>query len=1225
MDGIGPRRAGANSCNVCGGDSFTLMAQRSDAVNVMECTNCGMGVIEEIPADLGSLYNDSYYGGGISEDDVGYGDYAFTAEHGVSWAAALVQLLKPGGSILDIGCADGALLRKLPKTFKCYGIEVNEHMAERAADQGAWIVGSDLLDPRVLREYRSHFDVVTSIAVFEHLADLRRGLEVSIDLLKDDGFLLFEVPYISAQHENKVWFESSLEHVFYPSKNSLRHLIETELGAYLAGGELYVRDYASTYVGLVSKSFDFAMRAQRLFERLTHLDRTPRAPAERHVRQMLLLVHAAESNQDLISGVSDLPADILTRPLRQRLEQLWSDDLRRMAALRLERAALTEARDYHAARAERHEALYKESAEQHASLVESYAKLSASHTETQERLARVEDEFHLASDELHRANDAAQQVLVERDAARHLLAQARSDIAALLSDQKTSFANLARGIEIAGIRISEAREETSAVRRELAAVQAEHRDLIGQLERILDSTAWKLSYPGRWLGQRHPAIGRLGRRALKLAWWTMRLQLISRLREVRQLHALAAPAIPDPATTNAAPVILSLPPVVLAKKNGIPSPLEWDDEVDPWPADRPLVSVVIPCFNYGRFVAEAVDSVLAQTFTDLEIIVVEGGSTSDESRKLTLNLDRPRTRIIAQDSPHFAGANRNFGISQARGKYICCLDADDKLHPTYIEKAVFLLENYDYDTVSTATQFFGNRDDRIGIYEKPTLEDMVHANHMLTCAIFRRSLWRRAGGYRDTDPKITGYVFEDWGFWVRLAALGARFFNISGEALFLYRSHGPSISTQSGLHSNEVHRALIREINADLLDLEPSHADRITPAPPRAVIDPWRDLASRAVTVGDDRPVLLIALPFLIVGGAERLLSGIVAGLTKSGWRVLITTSVHVGAEHGDTTGWFEAATSEIYHLPRYIAPERWREFVRYLIQSRHVDVLWIVGSAFIYDMLPSLKVEFDRLKVVDLLFNPIGHLANNRKHADLIDVTFVENREVLQALHGAGESDDRIALIPSGVDLQSHRPGPRAPEVVERLEVGEGELIVGFSGRWSEEKDPLAFVEIARRTPKDLPIRFVMTGTGGMRAAIETAVNEAGFAPGRFNLVGEVPDVAPYLQSYDVLVLPSRLDGRPVVVMEALAFGVPVVASRVGALPEMVQDGVTGFLCEPGAIDSFVDRLTKLARDRDLQARMKRAARTYAEDNLDAREMTRRYEKRLRQLMGSYPTEVPA
>src|SRR5579864_1416577 len=96
-----------------------------------------------------------------------------------------------------------------------------------------------------------------------------------------------------------------------------------------------------------------------------------------------------------------------------------------------------------------------------------------------------------------------------------------------------------------------------------------------------------------------------------------------------------------------------------------PAPIRDPDD---WPPDRPLVSVVIPCFNYGHFVEEAVDSALEQTFTNLEVIVVEGGSSKIESRLQVASLIRPRTRLLFQGKAARAGANRNLGIEHALGK-----------------------------------------------------------------------------------------------------------------------------------------------------------------------------------------------------------------------------------------------------------------------------------------------------------------------------------------------------------------------------------------------------------------------------------------------------------------------------------------------------------------------------------------------------------------------------
>ena len=357
-------------------------------------------------------------------------------------------------------------------------------------------------------------------------------------------------------------------------------------------------------------------------------------------------------------------------------------------------------------------------------------------------------------------------------------------------------------------------------------------------------------------------------------------------------------------------------------------------------------------------------------------------------------------------------------------------------------------------------------------------------------------------------------------------------------------------------------------------------------------------------------------MPFLVLGGAERLLSAIVAHLIQVGWRVLITTSIDPGADQGDTTPWFECYTAEIFHLPRAFPPDLWEDFVHHLVRSRGVNVIWIVGSAFAYDSLRGLRAAYPGLRVADLLFNAVGHTANNRRRRDLIDLIFVENNEVHDWLVARGEDPHRLRLVHSGVDLAALRPMTRSAALEQQIGADPTDLIVGFSGRWSEEKNPVGFVEIARLVDPALPVRFVITGTGNLRSAIEHAVREACFPEGRFHLLGEISELAPVLASYDLLVVPSILDGRPVVVLEALSMGVPVVASRVGALPELIEDSGAGWLCKSGDLRAFAECIERAAGDRVGLWDMRRRAREYAETSLDVQGMLAAYEEGLASLL---------
>jgi len=337
-----------------------------------------------------------------------------------------------------------------------------------------------------------------------------------------------------------------------------------------------------------------------------------------------------------------------------------------------------------------------------------------------------------------------------------------------------------------------------------------------------------------------------------------------------------------------------------------------------------------------------------------------------------------------------------------------------------------------------------------------------------------------------------------------------------------------------------------------------------------------------------------------------------------------VVTTEYVYLSYGDSTPWFERATAEIYHLPRFLEASRWQEFIGYLLETRNVSLLWIVGSRVFYDLLPWIKSSHPGLKVIDLLFNTVGHTGSNRKYAAFFDQVLVENQEVANWLVEAGEQPEKVLQVPSGVDLQAFRPFGKSARILDDLGIAPDSFIAGFSGRLSEEKDPEAFLKIARACHDDARLVFLMTGAGPLAEQVEQRIERMAIGDS-LRFLGQVEHVREYMATYDVLILPSRFDGRPVAVLESLALGVPVIASRVGALPELIQDGVTGFLCEPGDVRAFAERVRWLSAHPEEHRRMKAAARAFAESALDARQMFERYEAAVRGVLESgSPEEEP-
>lgn len=625
---------------------------------------------------------------------------------------------------------------------------------------------------------------------------------------------------------------------------------------------------------------------------------------------------------------------------------------------------------------------------------------------------------------------------------------------------------------------------------------------------------------------------------------------------------------------------------------------------------QPLVSIVIPCFNYGSYVVEAINSILMQTLKNIEIVVVDGGSTDGHTVELLKGLIKPKTQFIFREGRHFVGSNRNLGIQLAKGRYICCLDADDTLAPTYLEKAVFHLETYGYDIVSTGINFTGEKSGTLDSLEFPKLIDMVQGNHVLTCAVFRKTLWQNSVGFIDTGIGPT-HVAEDWDFWIRLAAKGARIRNIAREHLFNYRIHkSGSLSSALNVKPLKDQRIALLERNKDLLT-----AEAFDTSTQQQIRNLRSDPAASALAINfcaENEPrkkTLLLAMPLAIVGGAERLLSGLCAHLANANWRVIIITTLKQDAAYGSAHSWFESSSSEFYSLSLFLSEHEKVDFVEYLVASRKPDCVLNTGSRLLYEMLPSLKAKYPDTFTVDLLFNTQGHISSHMEFKCYLDFALAENQEVFEWYKNTPKwPTDKVRKLPSGVDLARLKPNGRPKRLVEKYKLPTDTLIIGFSGRLSAEKAPEIFIEIAKLCGNIPDICFVMTGGGPMTSEISALVQKIPHQV-RFVFAGLVDDVNEYLALYDVLVLPSRIDGRPFVVMEALACGVPVIASNVGALSDLIEDGVNGYLLPPASPIAFANCIRHLVADAQLLNQLKTNARANAERDLDSRLAYQQYE----------------
>lgn len=202
------------------------------------------------------------------------------------------------------------------------------------------------------------------------------------------------------------------------------------------------------------------------------------------------------------------------------------------------------------------------------------------------------------------------------------------------------------------------------------------------------------------------------------------------------------------------------------------------------------VSVVIPCFNAGEHLDEAVRSALAQTHADLEVVIMDDGSTDPATRRLLDGAAAwPRTRILRQANAGPSAA-RNAAIEAATGEFILPLDADDRIEPGYVEQAAAILQSRpEVGIVYCRAMKFGAES---GPWQLPDYSERELAvdNVIFVTSLFRREDWRSAGGF---NPELRHGV-EDYDFWLRIVGLGRDVVRLDAP-LFHYRVQAASRTT----------------------------------------------------------------------------------------------------------------------------------------------------------------------------------------------------------------------------------------------------------------------------------------------------------------------------------------------------------------------------------------------------------------------------------------------
>lgn len=249
---------------------------------------------------------------------------------------------------------------------------------------------------------------------------------------------------------------------------------------------------------------------------------------------------------------------------------------------------------------------------------------------------------------------------------------------------------------------------------------------------------------------------------------------------------------------------------------------------------KPLVTVFIPVYNCELYIKQCLDSVINQTYDNLDILIIDDGST-DKSISIIESYRDNRIRLIKNNVNRGIPYTRNKGISESRGKYMAIMDADDICNKYRIEKQVEILEKYeDIDVVSSYHKTFTNLNDlnenkveRIYIYlkkmikgnqNKPLTDEQIKIGLLFSCVFANPASMIRLTTLKEHDIKYNKdcFVAQDYELWTQISKIGK--FHLIDEELLYYRFGHENITKTSMYKKFEKRKIVLDKIHDNILD-----------------------------------------------------------------------------------------------------------------------------------------------------------------------------------------------------------------------------------------------------------------------------------------------------------------------------------------------------------------------------------------------------------------------
>ena len=571
----------------------------------------------------------------------------------------------------------------------------------------------------------------------------------------------------------------------------------------------------------------------------------------------------------------------------------------------------------------------------------------------------------------------------------------------------------------------------------------------------------------------------------------------------------------------------------------------------------PLISVVVPFFNSGKYIEQTINSVLNQTFPYYEILIIDDGSKDEESLEKLEEIQKldKRIKVFHKENEGLA-ATRDFGASKSSSscKYLMFLDDDDLIEPTFLECGYWTLEtnkeaSWTYsDSVGFGTQEY--------VWNKYFDSDkMKKVNELVSAALIRKSDFELVNGYELREKSIN----EDWNFWLKLLAKGKYPVHMSFYGQWYRRKETGELQKSRDNKEraleiiNETASKITKRVEAIQYPRYNYNYDLILEKVESIVI-PEKEKEGKIN--------LLFIMPWMITGGADLFNLNLVKGLDKDKFTItIITTEPNKNVLRQE----FEKYAT-VYDLTSFLDQKYWLAFINYIIKKENINLILNSNSKFGYTILPYIKSKYINIPILDYVhmeewYNRNGGYSRySAMYESVIDKTLVCNENSRKILiNHFGKNANEVETVYIGVDENKFNPEIYNKQKIRQkyLQKCENKKILSYICRISEQKRPLLFLQIiAELKQKRQDFKVLVVGDGNLLNKMKEKAKELNIYDD-IVFTGSLKDTAEIYAISDLTINCSLKEGLALTSYESLSMGVPVVSSDVGGQKELITNDV--------------------------------------------------------------------